>query len=58
MVAKSGDTCPACRAGKIGTVSSLRCGERQVRYLRCDHCGMTGKQIVAAGELRKRRGVQ
>jgi hypothetical protein len=58
MAEKSGDACPGCRAGRYGTVSSVRCGAQQVRYLRCDRCGATAKQIVSTNELRKRPGVQ
>jgi len=54
MADKSGDACPECRAGRYGTVSSVRCGEQQVRYLRCDRCGATAKQLVPAAEVRRR----
>jgi hypothetical protein len=54
MAARSGDRCPDCRAGRFVTVSSVRCGERQVRYLRCDRCKVTDKQVVAAAEVRRR----
>jgi len=52
-MASSGDPCPKCRDGKLAVASSQRSGEYQTRYLRCQRCGCTDKQILAAAEVRR-----
>jgi formate dehydrogenase maturation protein FdhE len=52
-MASSGDSCPRCRDGKLAVASSVRSGEYQTRYLRCQRCGCTDKQIVKAVEIRR-----
>jgi len=53
-MAASGDSCPRCREGRLAVASSQRSGEYQTRYLRCTRCGCTDKQIVPAGEVRRK----
>jgi hypothetical protein len=52
MAAKSGDSCPICKSGKLLVASSQRSGEYQIRYLRC-RCGNTDKHIIPAAEIRR-----
>jgi len=53
MAASSGDSCTKCRKGRLAVASSQRSGEYQTRYLRCNRCGNTDKQIVHGGEIRR-----
>jgi formate dehydrogenase maturation protein FdhE len=53
-MAASGDSCPRCRDGKYAVASSVRSGEYQTRYLRCQRCGCTDKQIVHGTEVRRK----
>jgi Zn finger protein HypA/HybF involved in hydrogenase expression len=53
-MAASGDSCPRCRDGKYAVASSVRSGEYQTRYLRCQRCGCTDKQIVPGSEVRRK----
>ena len=53
MAAKSGDSCPRCRRGKLAVASSQRSGDYQTRYLRCAACGCTDKQVVPATDVRR-----
>ena len=52
-MANSGDACPKCRKGKLLIVSSQRSGDYQTRYLRCEKCGCTDKQIIEATKIRR-----
>jgi hypothetical protein len=52
MAAKSGDSCPNCKIGKLLVASSQRQGEYQIRYLRC-RCGATDKHVLPAAEVRR-----
>jgi hypothetical protein len=42
------------REGKYAVASSVRSGEYQTRYLRCQRCGCTDKQIVPGSEVRRK----
>ena len=55
MASKAGDLCDKCRAGRLAVASSQRSDDYQIRYLRCNRCGHTDKQIVHAGEIRRMR---
>ena len=55
MAAKTGDSCARCRGGRLQIASSQRQGEYQIRYLRCDSCGCTGKHVLNAVEVRRMR---
>ena len=58
MASRAGDLCDKCRNGRLAVASSQRSGEYQTRYLRCNRCGNTDKQIVAAAEIRRREDCQ
>jgi Zn finger protein HypA/HybF involved in hydrogenase expression len=53
MASRAGDLCDKCRNGRLAVASSQRSGEYQTRYLRCNRCGHTDKQIVHGGEIRR-----
>mgnify|MGYP006430833537 FL=1 len=43
----SGDRCKCCKAGYMGVYRTVRNGDAPVvRYLKCNGCGETGKEIV------------
>lgn len=41
-----GDPCQKCRSGIMERRSTRTNGLRRTRYLRCDVCGETGKQVT------------
>ena len=56
---RSGDpcaTCPEC-PGTMNVYRSRRRGASVVRYLRCSQCGLTGKQVLASEDVRRRQRV-
>lgn len=52
MADSSGSQCRACD-GTFRIASSQAAGEYQVRYLRCQKCGCTGKSVVGGCEVRR-----
>lgn len=52
---RSGDPCDRCTDGTLATYRTVRRGDRGIRYLKCDSCGRTGKQVLPADELRPRK---
>ena len=53
-MAASGDSCPKCRDGRYAVASSVRSGEYQTRYLRCQRCGTTDKQVIHSRDVRRK----
>jgi len=43
---RSGDRCPQCGKGKMKTVRTITRGSLRIRYLRCDACNRTDKEIL------------
>ena len=43
---RSLDRCEQCGLGSMKTVTTRSTGLSRVRYLRCDNCGETGKEIL------------
>ena len=56
---RSGDPCPTCPEcpGTMNVYRSRRRGASVVRYLRCSVCGLTGKQVLASEDVRRRQRV-
>ena len=51
----SGDRCKHCNSGYMGVYRTVRIGDAPVvRYLKCNSCGETGKEIVPP-ELSRRK---
>jgi hypothetical protein len=51
----SGDKCKQCNSGYMGVYRTVRTGDAPVvRYLKCNGCGETGKEIVSP-ELSRRK---
>lgn len=48
---RSLDRCQVCSIGKMLTYRSLRVGFRLRKYLKCNHCGETGKEIIPIDHL-------
>ncbi len=48
---RSGDRCTECLVGKMKTRSVFTRGSRRVRYLICDTCRTTGKEVVAVDDI-------
>lgn len=44
---RSGDTCPTCQAGTMQRRSTRTVGLRRTKYLKCDQCHATGKEILS-----------
>lgn len=51
MNRRSGDRCHNCKSGKLKTRTTLTRGSRRVRYLVCDTCRTTGKEVVSVDDL-------
>lgn len=51
-MAASGDRCDC--GGRFHVASSRQSGERQIRFLKCDGCGKTDKEIVDAVRIWRR----
>ena len=54
-MAKSGDVCQKCKAGRYGVVSSRSGGAYQYRYLKCGKCKSTSIEIAEADLIRRRK---
>ncbi len=48
---RSGDRCTECLVGKMKTRSVFTRGSRRTRYLICDTCRTTGKEVVAVDDI-------
>lgn len=55
---KSGDDCHQCPIGMMRVYHTRKHGVTAIRYLRCDICRATGKQILAAKDISPRRTKQ
>ena len=55
MGVKSGDACPECLDGRLGVYATCERGGLYTRYLRCDQCKCTGKEVIRSSEVRRRR---
>jgi hypothetical protein len=51
---RSLDPCPSCTVGKMLTYRTLILGSSKLRYLRCSHCGRTGKEQFQCDSLGRR----
>ena len=57
------DKCPKCHDGRLVSQGTKRCKQRdrgevkRMRYLKCDTCGHTGKEMISGSmQPRRRRG--
>jgi hypothetical protein len=48
---RSGDRCTECLVGKMKTRSVFTRGSRRTRYLVCDTCKATAKEIVSVDDI-------
>ena len=55
MGAKSGDACGGCRGGRLGVYATCEREGIYTRYLKCDQCKCTYKEVVRSCEVRRRR---
>ena len=55
MATKSGDVCPECPQGRLGVYATCERDGVYTRYLRCDQCKCTCKQVLKSCEVRRRR---
>ena len=55
MATKSGDVCPECSLGQLGVYATSDRDGVYTRYLKCDQCKCTSKQVLKPCEIRRRR---
>lgn len=54
---RTGDICDECHVGTMRRRSTKTVGRTRTRYLKCDHCATTGKEITSIDDRGRDVGI-